>query len=146
MRCSSFCVLFVALTWSAALPAADKIIPRNATIYIEEMEDDFDGYLRAEFVKKKIPLKILLSAEGADLILTGTATKEEKRPWHEGWLTSTKDHTTSNIMIVDPKTNQMIWASEAGDRSLSWGAFRRSGPRKVADRLANNIKKIIRDK
>jgi len=145
MRIVAYCILLL-FSLPPALSAADKVIPRNATIYIEEMEDDFDGYLRAEFVKKKIPLKVLLSLEGADLVLTGTATKEEKRSWHEGWLTSTKDHTTSNVMIVDPKTNQMLWASEAGDRSLWWGALRRGGARKVADRLAKNIKKVIRDK
>jgi hypothetical protein len=36
-----------------------------------------------------------------------------------------------------------MWASEAGDRSLMWGALARGGQRKVADRLVNNLKKAL---
>jgi hypothetical protein len=44
-------------------------IPNGASIYIEEMENDLDGYLRAEFVKKKVPLHVVLNREDAHLVL-----------------------------------------------------------------------------
>jgi hypothetical protein len=34
----------------------------------------------------------------------------------------------------------MIWAGEAGDRSLMFSSFRRGGQRKVADRIVSKMK------
>ena len=53
---------------------AQRNIPRDATVYIEEMEGDLDGYIRAEFVKKEVPLKVVLDIEAAEFVLTGSAT------------------------------------------------------------------------
>ena len=57
----------------------------------EEIEH-LDGFIRAEIVKRKIPLEVLLAPEGADYILTGNLVIQEKRSWHEGWLSAEKDH------------------------------------------------------
>lgn len=122
---------------------ANRTIPAGAKLYIEEMEHDFDGYLRAEIVKKKIPLVIVLNREEADFIMTGSATEQEARKWHEGWLTVERDKTTGNVTILDAKTNEFLWAAEAGDRSLWWGAMARGGHRKVAERIVKNLRKVI---
>lgn len=124
--------------------AEDRILERNATIYIEEMENDLDGFIRAEMFKKKVPLEVLLSPEEADYIMTGNLVIQEKRSWHEGWLSGEKDHNIANVMVVDPKSKKMLWASEAGDRSLWWGAMKRGGPRKTAERLVTNLKAIVK--
>lgn len=119
-------------------------IPMGATVYVEEMANDLDGFIRAELVKQKVPLKVVLSADDAELIITGTATEERNRKWHEGWLTAEQDRTTGNIMVVEKATNAMLWAGEAGDRSFWWGSLARGGQRKVASRLVKNLKKAIR--
>lgn len=139
-------MLLFALASLAPAFAEDRILERNAKIYIEEMENDLDGFIRAEMVKKKVPLQVLLSPEGADYIMTGSLVIQEKRSWHEGWLSGEKDHNIANVMVVDPKSNTMLWASEAGDRSLWWGAMKRGGPRKTAERLTTNLKKIVKKK
>ena len=66
---------------------AEKVIPHNAKIYIEKMDEGLDGYIRAEFVKKSVPLQIVTQEEDADLIMTGNAANQ-KRSWHEGWLSA----------------------------------------------------------
>ncbi|MBN2317931.1 MAG: hypothetical protein JXR49_02590 [Acidobacteria bacterium] len=134
-------ILLVAISFAYA---GEKVLTRNAKIYIEEMENDLDGFIRAEMIKKKVPMEVLLSPEGADYILTGSLVIQEKRSWHEGWLSAEKDHNIANIMVVDPNDNKMIWASEAGDRSWWWGSLKRGGPRKTAERLVNNLKKAIK--
>jgi hypothetical protein len=118
-------------------------IRRGATIYIEEMDQDLDGYIRAELVKKKVPLSVVLSREDAELVMSGTATDEERRKWHEGWLTIERDKTAGNVMITTSDGKHMLWASEAGDRSIWWGALKRGGHRKIADRIVSNLKKAI---
>ena len=126
-----------------AVNLSDKRIPRAASIYIEEMEHDLDGYIKAEMIKKKVPLQIVLKPEDADLVMIGSSTEEERRKWHEGWLTVERDKTAGNVQIINRRTNEFLWASEAGDRSIWWGALKRGGHRKVADRLVSKLKKAI---
>jgi hypothetical protein len=38
------------------------------------------------------------------------------------------------------KDRTMVWAGEAGDRSLMWGGLRRGGERKVADSIVKHMK------
>jgi hypothetical protein len=97
--------------------ADEKPLKRNGKIFIEEMEGDLDGFIRAEMVKRKVPLEVMLSPENIDYIMTGSLVIQEKRSWHEGWLSHEKDHNVGNIMIVSPGEKKMIWTSEAGDRS-----------------------------
>ncbi|HWQ03243.1 MAG TPA: hypothetical protein VNL38_02080 [Candidatus Nitrosotenuis sp.] len=138
-------VLMLALLFALHLHGQrpEKPIKAGSKIYIEEMDQDLDGYIKAEIVKQKVPLVIVLKQEEADYIMKGSATEEERRKWHEGWLTIERDKTAGNIFITDPKGERLIWASEAGDRSIWWGALKRGGHRKVADRLVHNLKKAI---
>ena len=138
----SLILLFV----SAVAFADDRIIPRGSKIYIDKIGKDLDIYLKAEIIKKKIAVKIVGDKETADYIIQGAADEsEEARKWHEGWLTSEKDHNTAAIQLID-REGDFLWASEAGDRSVWWGSLRRGGIRKVADRLANNLKDIVQKK
>ena len=141
--------LFVALLLAFLLGnvafASEKVIARNAKVYIDKMDEGLDGYIRAEFVKKSVPLQIVTKEEDADLIMTGNAANQ-KRSWHEGWLSPDRDHATGNVTIIERSTGKFLWASEAGDRSLWWGAMKRGGARKVADRIVNNLKNVIQSK
>ncbi len=47
--------------------------------------------------------------------------------------------------VVDRGEN-FVWAFEAGDRSWFWGPLKRRGQRKVAEKLASNLKKAVRKK
>jgi hypothetical protein len=51
------------------------------------------------------------------------------------------DTATGAVSLVDKERTVVLWSSEAGDRSIWWGSLKRGGPRKVADRLVNNLKK-----
>jgi hypothetical protein len=127
----------------AAPVFAQGNIPAGATIYIEKMENDLDGFMKAEFIKQNVPLKVVLTPEEAELVVTGAGSKDEKKSWSEGWLTTGKDHNVGNIMVVRKENKEMLWAGEAGDRSLWWGSLARGGQRKVASRLVKNLKKAI---
>ena len=138
------CIVVLVFLVSLSIVIADeKPLRKYGKIYIEEMENDLDGFIRAEMVKKRVPLQIVLKPEEADYIMTGSLVIQEKRAWHEGWLSNEKDHFIANIMVIDAKLNRMLWASEAGDRSWWWGSLQRSGPRKTAERLVTNLKNVI---
>jgi len=127
-----------------SVPASRGIFP-GARLFIEEMDYDLDGFIRAEIVKQQVPFVVVLHVEQADLVMTGSASASEKGSWLAGLLTPIeKDKNTGNVMIFNKAEKVMLWASEAGDRSVFWGALKRGGPRKVAERLVGNLKKAIK--
>ncbi|HSB16064.1 MAG TPA: hypothetical protein VLE22_16530 [Bryobacteraceae bacterium] len=55
------------------------------------------------------------------------------------WL-GLHDIASGAVSLADKGGTVVLWSSEAGDRSIWWGALKRGGPRKVADRLVHNLK------
>lgn len=128
---------------SVNLLAQGATIPAGSKVYISEMPEGLDGYIRAEIMKKKVPLTVVLTDETADFIMTGSA-QARKGSWHEGWLSAERDKSTGSVVIVKKSSpNEVLWAEEAGDRSLMLGAFSRGGARKVASRLVDRLKKVV---
>jgi endonuclease YncB( thermonuclease family) len=103
-----------------APPRSPQGIYPGARLFIEDMDRDLDSFIRAEIVKKKIPLVVVVDPEEADLIMTASA---------------------SGTMIFSKADKVMLWASEAGGRSLWWIGLKRESPRKAAERLIKNLKK-----
>ena len=56
-------VLLLVLSLTGGLQAQTSSIPRDASLYIEEMDNDLDGYLRAELTKQNVPLRLVLRRE-----------------------------------------------------------------------------------
>jgi hypothetical protein len=114
-------------------------------IFVEPMANELDQFIRAEITKQfKGTLTVVLKKEDADATLTGTGE------WQKGtgaavtgrWL-GLHDTATGAVSLVSKDGKTVLWASEAGDRSIWWGVMKRGGPRKVADRLMHNLRKAM---
>ena len=116
------------------------VLKKGSKIYIEKMAEDLDGYITAEMVQKKVALEVVSEPEAADYIMMGNGTPEQGRKWHQGWLTTEQDRTSGNVRVYEKATKKLVFAGEAGDRSLWWGAMARGGQRKVASRLVGKLK------
>jgi hypothetical protein len=109
------------------------------------MDNDLDQYLRAEFVKQMSgKVTIVLRAEDADAILAGVS-EETKGTGAKvtGRYLGLHDIATGTVSLLDKEGKVLLWSDEAGDRSLLFGVMRRSGQRKVADRLVKKLKKAM---
>jgi hypothetical protein len=114
-------------------------------IYIDKMPNDLDQYLRAEFFKQmKGSIEIVLEEKDADGILTGVG-EERKGTGAQitGRYLGLHDNTTGSLSLLDKNRKVIIWADEAGDRSLILGVMKRGGDRKVAQRLVGKLKKAM---
>lgn len=117
-------------------------------IYVEKMDNNLDQYIRAEITKKfKGKIVVVVHPEDADAIMAGVG--EHKTGVGAAvtgrWL-GLHDTATGSVSLLDKEGKIVLWSSEAGDRSIWWGAMKRGGPRKVADRLINNLKKAMNAK
>lgn len=114
-------------------------------VYIEKMPNDLDQYLRAEISKQfKGSLTVVLDKNDADAVLTGI-DEEKKGTGAEitGRYLGLHDNATGTVSMVDKAGKTILWTDEAGDRSLWFGAMKRGGQRKVADRLVSKLKKAM---
>lgn len=110
----------------------------GAKIFIAPMENGLDGFLAPEIIKKHLPVRVVTQEQDADYILTGASLKADDH-WYNT-VFGGKDKNEGNVRLLDVKTKQLVWAAEAGDRSLWWGGLKRGGERKVADRIISQMK------
>lgn len=121
------CLLLAGIAWG------------QTQLYISPMEGSLDGFIAAEIIKQRIPVTVVVEESNADLILVGKSIKADDK-WYAIAFGSAKDKNEGNLRIIDPKTKTMVWAGEAGDRSLVYGMYKRGGQRKVAERLVKRMK------
>lgn len=114
-------------------------------VFIEKMDNNLDQYLRAEFSKQfKGKVVVVLDVKEADAILAGVG-EEQKGTGAKitGRYLGLHDIATGTVSLLDKEGKTVLWSDEAGDRSLMFGAMRRGGQRKVADRLVGKLKKAM---
>jgi hypothetical protein len=99
------------------------------------------GFIAPEIVKQKLPLVVTTDEAMADYILTGGSLRADDKWYHV--VFNGKDKNEGNVQLVNVKAKQVVWAGEAGDRSLWWGSIRRGGERKVADRIVHQMKRDL---
>lgn len=137
-------LVLVALTGALCMAQSPDVRSVHK-IYIDKLPNDLDQYLRAEFFKQmKGRIEIVLDEKDADGILTGVS---EERTGTGAQITGRylglHDNATGSLSMVDKERKSILWADEAGDRSLMFGVFRRGGERKVAARLVEKLKKAM---
>jgi hypothetical protein len=77
----------------------------------------------------------------ADFIIVGGTNKGVQK-WYDTVVGSgyERDRNQGSIRIIRVCDKSVIWGSQKGDRSLWWGAWKKGGKRKVAERLVNDMK------
>jgi hypothetical protein len=114
-------------------------VPTGAKIFITPMEGQLDGFIAPEIIKQKLPISVVLSENEADFVLVGASIKADDKWYHVAF--GGKDKNEGNVRLLNVKEKSMVWAGEAGDRSLIYGGFKRGGERKVAERIVKQMKK-----
>jgi hypothetical protein len=129
----------------AAEPQAGVSLHSIRKIYVDKMDNDLDQYIRAEIQKQfGGEITVVLKPDDADAIMAGVSEHQSgtKAAVTGRWL-GLHDTATGSVSLLDKGGSTVLWSGEAGDRSVMFGAMKRGGPRKVADRLINNLKKAM---
>src|ERR1700704_3325248 len=132
-------------TFEAVELAAQATTPSLGSvkrIYVDKMDNDLDQYIRAEIQKQfKGAIQVVLKPELADAVMAGVSENQSgTRAAITGRWLGLHDTATGSVSLLDKTGEVVLWS---GDRSIMWGSMKRGGPRKVADRLVNNLKKAM---
>jgi hypothetical protein len=114
---------------------------QGSRVYIAPMEGNLDGFISAEILKQKLPLTVVASDAQADYIMAGLSVKQDDHWYNAAW--GGKDKNEGSVKLIGVQNKAVIWAGDAGDRSLLFSGFRRGGLRKVAERLVKEMKKSL---
>jgi hypothetical protein len=137
-------LLAIGFTQVGAQNKTEKPSLAGAKIFIAPMQGDLHPFIAAEIVKKKLPLIVVTDEKEAEYILAGASIKGDDKWYHT--VFGGKDKNEGSVQLLNVKDKTMVWAGEAGDRSLLFGGFSRGGQRKVADRIVNKMKKELFNK
>ena len=117
---------------------SDSKVPTGSKLFISQMDGGLDGFVAAEILKKKLPITVVTDEKDAEFVLTGGSQKADDH-WYNTVFNG-KDKNEGNVRLLNLKEKTLVWAGEAGDRSLWWGSLKRGGERKVADRIVSKMK------
>ena len=129
------------LIFQSAGVFAQVKVPYGSKLYIDKMENDLDGFIAVEILKQKLPVTVVTEEAAAEYVLTGGSVKADDKWYHS--VFGGKDKNEGNVKMLNVKDKTLVWAGEAGDRSLWFGSFKRGGQRKVADRIISQMKKDL---
>lgn len=133
--------LAIVLGFALAAIAHGQSIPKGSKVFIAPMQNGLDGFIAPEIIKRKVPIVMVTDEKQADYVLSGASLKADDK-WYNT-VFGGKDKNEGNVRLLEVKSKQMVWAGEAGDRSLWFGGFKRGGERKVADRIVEEMKKQL---
>ena len=134
-------LLALAFTQAVAQTKSGKHSLAGAKIFIAPMRGNLRPFITAEIVKKKLPFVVVTDKKKAQYILAGSFIKGDDKWYHKTFGVTNKNEGSVRLLNVKNKT--LVWAGEAGDRSLPLGGWSRGGQRKVADRIVNKMKKDL---
>jgi hypothetical protein len=124
-----------------ATTAKPPVVPLDSKLYITPTEGNLHGFIAAEVLKQKLSLVVTTDEKEASFVLTGMSVPADNK-----WFNSIfggKDKNEGNLQLINVSTKQLVWAGEAGDRSLFFSQYQRGGLRKVASRLVYRMKKDL---
>jgi hypothetical protein len=113
----------------------------GSRVFIAPMEGNLDGFISAEILKQKLPLIVVTSDAQADLVMTGLNLKQDDHWYNAAW--GGKDKNEGSVKLIGVHNKSVIWAGDAGDRSLLFSFYRRGGLSKVAERLVKQMQKDL---
>jgi hypothetical protein len=127
MKCLIISLLFVTELYSQSTIRLGDI----RKVYIEQMSNGLDQYLRAAISKKfHSRLEIVLDRAQADAILASPDTSAQKTQ-------------SATVDLTDASGQVVLWSGAAGDRSAKWLDLKHGGEQKLADHLIDQLKKAM---
>jgi hypothetical protein len=119
---------------AAAAPVSREVktLQDVRRIYVEKMPNRLDEYIRSE-IEKQLLGRVRLAGrrEDADAVF-------------EGDIDSNADAENENVgsaTLTGSRGNVVLWKAEVAGKSSLWGIVKRGGPKKMAERLVEDLRK-----
>jgi len=93
----------------------------GAKIFINTMPNEFDTFIKAALVKKKVPLTVVDAKDEADLEMKGTSESQKAGAAKIIFRGSWHSDEQASISIVDLKSGEIVFAYSANKKDSAHG-------------------------
>jgi hypothetical protein len=119
--------------------------PEFPKVFISPMTESFDSFITAALIKRKVPVSIVTNEELAEYIIVGNSVAGQHK-WYDTVFGNDKDRVQGTLQLIRVSDKSIIWAGSAGDKTYWFREWRKGGQIKVAQRLADAMRKEYFDK
>lgn len=105
------------------------------------MRSQLSRYLVTQISQQKLPVAVVVDDKEADYVLTGSSAMKRDK-WYNS-VVGAKNENEWNFQLVRVKDKTVVWADQAGDRSMWFTSLKRDGPNKVASRIVRKMNKDL---
>jgi hypothetical protein len=123
--------------YRAEVESGAKTIPPGSKLYIAPMDNGFETYLAAGFVKKNVPVIITMREDAADFTVSGIS-RSDRAGWAKMlFLGTDASNDAASVKITNRKTGVVAFAY-AVQKGSSY-----KGPQSAAEACAKHLKEYI---
>ena len=122
VRRALVCALFVSAVAAAATqaPSAARFRP-GVKVFINEMPEEFDSYLKSAFVKKKVPVVVVDTKEDADFEIKGTSETSAASTAKKVIMLDWRADEQASISVADLRSGEVVFAYSVNRKSAERG-------------------------
>ncbi len=131
---------------SASTSTGAKSLHEVRKIFVEKMPGQLDEFIKSEIEKQLWGrVRVVSRKEEADAVLQGEVVENlgDTGSKVTGGYLGMKDDNIGSATLTDLKGSTVLWRAEAGDKSPILGIVKKGGPKKIAERLVNNLRRKL---
>jgi hypothetical protein len=123
LRIATAALALGAITAPAALgqEEANAAFRPGATVFLNQMPEAFDTFLKAALLKKKVPVSIVDAKELAAFEISGTSETQKASTAKKLILLDFHSDEQASISVVDRKSGEIVFAYSVNKKSSAHG-------------------------
>lgn len=130
--------VLLSVTASAFQNAAAALQP-GAKVFVAEMPDGFDGYLKAALVKKKVPVVVVQTKAEADFEIKGTSETQKAGAAKKIFMMNWHSDEQASVSVTSLASGEIVYAYSTNKKNSAHG--KQSSAESCAKHLKQHIEK-----
>ena len=124
---------------AAQAPPAAGLRP-GARVFLNTMPDDFQNYLKAAFIEKKVPLVVVDTKGEADFEISGSSETQKAGAAKKIFMGSWHSDEQASISVASLQSGEVVFAYSANKKNSA------RGKRTSAEACAKHLKEAVEKK
>ena len=123
-KCAPIAVLLVAVLMTvaaAASQAPSTALRPGAKVFVAEMPDGFDTYLKVAFEKKKVPLVVVPTRAEAEFEIKGSSESQKAGAAKKIFMGSWHSDEQASISVANLTSGEVVFAYSVNKKNSAHG-------------------------
>lgn len=132
--------MFAGTMASAQVASPEGGLRPGARVFLAEMPDGFQGYLKAAFARKKVPVVLVDSRDDAEFEIKGSSESQKASTAKKLFMGSWHSDEQASISVANLKSGEIVFAYSANKKNSA------HGKQTTAEACAKHFKEAIEKK